>query len=773
MDVIRELQKQLKAAQKGSNVKKISERNCVDLIQKLVQDEWVKLFHTSSGKEWLTPEQLDHEVRDALSRAGGRLNVADLPGEVGVAVEHCEARVELLRKQDASLTKLGGELISAQYLQGVAQEVEESLEEAGCLAVADVAGRYNLPADFVRDSVLTLVGGSAPSHVVRQNTIFTGAHAARVEARARGAVRGCTRPATLAELASRHALDADLLATAVQKLIKAGTVQGKLQGSTFTPKAYSDAQASRIKGFFDSNAYLTASMAKGAGVTLKEWAKAEKAQGLELGSAFVASQLVDSVLSSIADAVSSESFLDVQPLLPPALTSADAADLLQQLGSKKKLPPSAVVMDRVVMSRKLIEKVAASLDSQVKEEAEKALKAPAAAKATKKAAPKEEEDDDWDDGAKKKKGKKPARGKKGKAEDDDEDGPAGGGGGGDSGIDNQVVCDLLAETYPELPPEVHGEVCDQVQPLLAAAVLRAQAAMRSSLQSSQKAKFEQAEKLVQQRYEALALGLRALEATGMQDSPLQQHLLREVLTEPLHMLISMRLEEATGADTAVTAANRKQCLDKLASKEGAAKVESLNKLLGIVSKGKDAKEVKDAPDAKSSKGKKIDKKRRDDDEEDDDSKPAKGKKKRKDGDDEDDGDAREPDAADALQAAADDCHIFCRKVDKKREKAAMQEQRAEGREKLKELASADAVEVCHLGLQLSLLSEGVPAPAALFPAEGWAMRLVAERLRDDELQEQALALCACIEQRAEGEDVDSVDFEAKVAAWKARALAAK
>lgn len=772
--MIRELQKQLKAAQKGSNVKKISERNCVDLIQKLIQDDWVKLFHTSSGKEWLTPEQLDHEVRDALSRAGGRVNVADLPGEVGVAVEHCEARVELLRKQDSSLTKLGGELISSQYLQGVAQEVEESLEETGCLAVADVAGRYNLPADFVRDSVLTLVGGSTPSHIVRQNTIFTSAHAARVEARARGAIRGCTRPATLAELASRHALDADMLATAVQKLIKAGTVQGKLQGSTFTPKAYSDAQASRIKGFFDSNAYLTASMAKGAGVTLKEWAKAEKAQGLELGSAFVASQLVDSALSSIAEAVSSESFLDVQPLLPPALTAADAADLLQQLGSKKKLPPSAVVMDRVVMSRKLIEKVAASLDAQVKEEAEKALKAPAAAKATKKAAPKDDEDDDWDDGgSKKKKGKKPARGKKGKADDDDEDGPTGGGGGGDSGIDNQVVCDLLAESYPELPPEVHGEVCDQVQPLLAVAVLHAQATMRSSLQSSQKAKFEQAEKLVQQRYEALSLGLRALEATSMQDSPLQQHLLREVLTEPLHMLISMRLEEATGADTAVTAANRKQCLDKLASKEGAAKVESLNRLLGIISKGKDAKDTKDAPEAKSSKGKKSDKKRRDDDDEEDDVKPVKGKKKRKDGDEEDDGDAREPDAADVLQAAADDCHIFCRKVDKKREKAAMQEHRAERRERLRELASADAVEVCYLGLQLALLSEGVPVPAALFPAEGWAMRLVAERLRDDELQEQALALCASIEKKAEEEDVDSVDFEAKVAAWKAKALAAK
>ena len=34
-----------------SNVKKISERNCIDLVQKLIDLDQVKLFHTASGKE--------------------------------------------------------------------------------------------------------------------------------------------------------------------------------------------------------------------------------------------------------------------------------------------------------------------------------------------------------------------------------------------------------------------------------------------------------------------------------------------------------------------------------------------------------------------------------------------------------------------------------------------------------------------------------------------------------------------------------------------------
>jgi len=82
------------------------------------------------------------------------------------------------------------------------QEIEESLQEAGCLAVSDLAARYNLPADFIRDTVLKLVSDSS-SRVVKQNTIYTAAHAARVDARVRGALRGCTQPITLAQLASR------------------------------------------------------------------------------------------------------------------------------------------------------------------------------------------------------------------------------------------------------------------------------------------------------------------------------------------------------------------------------------------------------------------------------------------------------------------------------------------------------------------------------------------------------------------------------------------
>lgn len=347
MDAVRELHRKLAKAQEASTAKKISERNCGDLLQKLADLDKVKLVHTTTGKEWLTPEQLDREIRDALTSTGGRLGITDLPAELGVAVEHIESRVDMMSKKDG--IRVQGELLSDQYVQGVAQEVEESLAELGCIAVSDLVLRYNLPTEFMRESVLSRI---TTQHASKQNMIYTDAYATRVSARARGALRGCTLPVTLAQLAARHRLDADMLGTAVQKMVKDGTLHGKLQGSTFTPKVYEAARSGKIDDFYSANQYLPLSMAKSAGVTVKEWAKEKSIEGVVLNTAFVDVQLVEPVLASVTAAVDAGSWVDVAPLLPASLVAADARELLQNL--RKKLPADTVALDHVAMSKRFI-----------------------------------------------------------------------------------------------------------------------------------------------------------------------------------------------------------------------------------------------------------------------------------------------------------------------------------------------------------------------------------------------------------------------------------
>jgi len=751
MDVIRELQRQLAKAQEVSNVKKISERNCIDLVQKLIELDQVKLVHTTTGKEWLTPDQLDREIRDALASTGGRLGVTDLPAEVGVAIEHVEGRVDLMCKKDGSLTRLQGELLTSQYVDGVSLEVEESLAESGCLAVSDLAVRYNLPADFVRSSVLDKV---ASPHITKQNSIYTDAHANRVFARARGALRGCTMPVTLTQLAARHRLDADMLADAVQKLLKDGTLSGKLQTGTFTPKIFAAAQSSKVDDFYDANKYLPLYMAKSSGIVVKDWAKEKKTEGLTLSTAFVATQLVDPIVASVTETLASGSWIDVMPLLPPSLALADARELLQHL-AKKKLLADAVVMDHVVASKDFIKCLASGLEEDTKKAAETLLSAPAAKSGSKKVAP--ANDDDDDDG--KKKSKRGAKGKKARADEEEDVGTAS----AKSGIDNQKILDLLFDKFSDLPADVHEELCGHVQPLLGAMVAVAQKALLSTLQSKSKGQFEDVEKFVQKQYERVYFGLKALEAKNLTSSPLQQYMLREGVAEALHRLLSLRWHEVSGNTIEITSANRRQILDQIIATEGAAKTESLSKLLAAVTGKKETPKVeKVAKDTKEEK---------------------KSKKGRKKDDSDDDGDVvAVPDTLDGIyHAAASDCHIYCRKVDKKREKSMLQEARADCKEKLKEITTAaEALEVlqdvrkhdsfqqfareerhvCVLALQLALLHDGVPG--MLLPSDVWAMQLVAQSLAEEPMREEAVKLCVAVDKESkEGATAAEADDAAK------------
>merc|ERR1711976_630253 len=113
----------------------------------------------------------------------------------------------------------------------------------------------------------------------------------------------------------------------------------------------------------------------------------------------------------------------------------------------------------------------------------------------------------------------------------------------------------------------------------------------------------------------------------------------------------------------------KQVLDKIVAKEGAAKAETLTRLLSAFSSKavKDTKESRDvSKGAKSSKENKGSKEK---------------KKKMKGEDDEDDEGEEVGDVTDVFHAAANDCHIFCRKIDKKRQKDVLQEQKVSCRDR--------------------------------------------------------------------------------------------
>ncbi|KAL6754102.1 E3 UFM1-protein ligase 1 [Haematococcus lacustris] len=157
---------QLQSTQSAASAVRLSDRNVIELVNKLKQlgilgDD---LLHTISGKEYITTARLKQDINTALAQAGGRLSLVELPALLGVDLVHCEAQAAALVAEarqahvlqgggQASLVQAQGELMTSQYFDAVAAEINDLLQETGQLSLADLAMQYSLTSELLMSVV--------------------------------------------------------------------------------------------------------------------------------------------------------------------------------------------------------------------------------------------------------------------------------------------------------------------------------------------------------------------------------------------------------------------------------------------------------------------------------------------------------------------------------------------------------------------------------------------------------------------------------------------
>ena len=57
-----------------SCVRRLSERNCIEIVQCLVELKLLEVIHTTDGKEYLTANELGKEIREELVARGGTVD---------------------------------------------------------------------------------------------------------------------------------------------------------------------------------------------------------------------------------------------------------------------------------------------------------------------------------------------------------------------------------------------------------------------------------------------------------------------------------------------------------------------------------------------------------------------------------------------------------------------------------------------------------------------------------------------------------------------------
>ncbi|XP_070781891.1 E3 UFM1-protein ligase 1 isoform X2 [Enoplosus armatus] len=382
---IRRLAADFQRAQFADTVQRLSERNCIEIISKLVQEKKLDVVHTLDGKEYITPAQISREIRDELYVHGGRINIVDLQQIINVDWVHVESRASDIAKSDKGVQLVLGQLIDDTYLNRLAEEVNDKLQAAGLISIAELCKAYDLPGDVLSEELSKRLGKLIQGEMDQYNrgVIFTPAFVARHKARIRGLFSAITRPTPVSSMIGAFGFQEHLLYSVLEELVNTGRLKGSVVGgrqdkAVYIPDIYAKTQNAWVDSFLQQNGYLEFDALVRLGIPdppsyIKKRFKSNKL--LFLRAACVGQTLVDQVEASVEEAVSSATWTDIQPILPSCLSMEDVGMLINQAMRNTNVQSSARVLGgTVVVSEKFISNCLSLFDEAMQLKAQKEVK---------------------------------------------------------------------------------------------------------------------------------------------------------------------------------------------------------------------------------------------------------------------------------------------------------------------------------------------------------------------------------------------------------------
>lgn len=297
----------------------------------------VDLVFTRSGKEYLTPSQLVSEIQDELLTRGGRVNLTDLPDYLNVALSHIEIALPKVLV-DPSIKIIRGELITDYYLSSLLEEIDDSVSasQTGIDSLADIATRYGLPVDIIRNAIQLHSGHLHATFDPEMMTLTSESALQRQRAQACGMLRGLTSPTMISEAAETHELPVAVTVSALHRMIDTGLLKGVLRGrgprAIYTPAVYTNAVANTLSADFATNGFLSQGTLSRLHISdVKGFVQDHLSQGILLSECVVSRIWIETLSTSVSDAVASGSWIDAISAMPPGFPEKDIPSVISRI----------------------------------------------------------------------------------------------------------------------------------------------------------------------------------------------------------------------------------------------------------------------------------------------------------------------------------------------------------------------------------------------------------------------------------------------------------
>ncbi|KAL4716146.1 hypothetical protein ACJJTC_013923 [Scirpophaga incertulas] len=357
-DEIKRLAADFQKAQLSSTSQRLSERNCVEIVTKLIELKLIDVIFTTDGKEYLTSQQLVKEIRDELYVHGGRINTVDLAKELNVDLTQINTSVsEIVKKKEVQL--VSGYLIASYYLEKIAKEINEKLQLQGQISVGELTLQYDLPADLLQHNVLERYLGKiiiGKQDTSEPRTFYTEEYLTRTKAKIRGALVGLLKPTPVTVIIN-HCNLTDRLFMSLFDYVKApGVLTGRQAGAMYVPSCYTKSQNDWVVNFFKQNNYLEYDALSRLGISdPKGYVKRIFTNDdlTFLSTCVIGSQIKQQLETELEECIASKTYLDVVSLLPSVLSSTDIENILESL--LKNNSKSTMLFENTVFSNNYIE----------------------------------------------------------------------------------------------------------------------------------------------------------------------------------------------------------------------------------------------------------------------------------------------------------------------------------------------------------------------------------------------------------------------------------
>ncbi|KAK2715010.1 hypothetical protein QYM36_009866 [Artemia franciscana] len=381
---VKKLAADFQKAQLSSAVQRLSERNCVEVINKLVSLKLVDILYTIDGKEYITRTHLAREIVDELISQGGKANLTDLVYILNVDYSHIEDRLPEVTRLHPGVKFVNGQLLDKPYIDGLALEVNEVLQRSGQVYIPELVKQFDLPGDFVLEQITQRVGTLIDGRFEKddKSRIFTDDFILQMKAKVRGILSAATRPVSVASLVNHYNIPERQFFNIADELLAMKRISGSLIGgrqaskANFIPSIFTQMQQEWVDNFYKQNGYLEYSSLRQVGIGEPEsYVKkhfAEDASVVFLPNCAVGKSVTTQVEACVDDALSSNQFIDIMPLLPSVISMEDASKLLKKIlieASQSSSSKPVVFGETCVTNEKHLEDLTKLFEKAIQEKA--------------------------------------------------------------------------------------------------------------------------------------------------------------------------------------------------------------------------------------------------------------------------------------------------------------------------------------------------------------------------------------------------------------------